>query len=159
MLLSTVFFLTVTTVTRVILSVSFLHQLCASEKKKKKPSKILEGSQIKTLESSLFFFSLHKAQVFVFLSLNRKLTLLLTGVFFFFLKDQKDRVYSTVKSRSTSATVNHLKPSTAYVFQVRAFTSAGYGMYGPRLEVTTKDESSGAGTEYCYHWKICTDMM
>ncbi|KAI5627749.1 ephrin type-A receptor 7 isoform X5 [Silurus asotus] len=64
----------------------------------------------------------------------------------YYEKDQKDRIYSTVKSKSTSATVNNLKPSTAYVFQIRAFTSAGYGMFGPRLEVTTKDESSGAAT-------------
>uniref|UniRef100_A0A8C7NYL1 Ephrin type-A receptor 7 n=1 Tax=Oncorhynchus mykiss TaxID=8022 RepID=A0A8C7NYL1_ONCMY len=60
----------------------------------------------------------------------------------YYEKDQKDRIYSTVKSRSTSATVNNLKPSTAYVFQIRAFTTAGYGTYGPRLEVTTKEEAS-----------------
>ncbi|XP_017553226.2 ephrin type-A receptor 7 isoform X4 [Pygocentrus nattereri] len=64
----------------------------------------------------------------------------------YYEKDQKDRIYSTVKSKSTSATVNNLKPSTAYVFQIRAFTAAGYGMFGPRLEVTTKEESSGAAT-------------
>ncbi|XP_052379427.1 ephrin type-A receptor 7 isoform X1 [Oncorhynchus keta] len=62
----------------------------------------------------------------------------------YYEKDQKDRIYSTVKSRSTSATVNNLKPSTAYVFQIRAFTAAGYGTYGPRLEVTTKEEASAA---------------
>uniref|UniRef100_A0A6Q2YPD6 Ephrin type-A receptor 7 n=1 Tax=Esox lucius TaxID=8010 RepID=A0A6Q2YPD6_ESOLU len=56
---------------------------------------------------------------------------------------EKDRIYSTVKSRSTSATVNNLKPSTAYVFQIRAFTAAGYGTFGPRVEVTTKEEASG----------------
>ncbi|KAK2846145.1 hypothetical protein Q7C36_010999 [Tachysurus vachellii] len=59
----------------------------------------------------------------------------------YYEKDQKDRIYSTVKSKFTSATVNNLRPSTAYVFQIRAFTSAGYGMFSPRLEVTTKDES------------------
>uniref|UniRef100_A0AAR2LZU9 Ephrin type-A receptor 7 n=1 Tax=Pygocentrus nattereri TaxID=42514 RepID=A0AAR2LZU9_PYGNA len=63
----------------------------------------------------------------------------------YYEKDQKDRIYSTVKSKSTSATVNNLKPSTAYVFQIRAFTAAGYGMFGPRLEVTTKEDS---GTTY-----------
>uniref|UniRef100_A0A8C9WG47 Ephrin type-A receptor 7 n=2 Tax=Scleropages formosus TaxID=113540 RepID=A0A8C9WG47_SCLFO len=61
----------------------------------------------------------------------------------YYEKDQKDRIYSTVKSKSTSATVNNLKPSTAYVFQIRAFTAAGYGTYGPRLEVTTKEEATG----------------
>ncbi|XP_054474814.1 ephrin type-A receptor 7 isoform X3 [Anoplopoma fimbria] len=61
----------------------------------------------------------------------------------YYEKDQKDRVYSTVRSKSTSATVNNLKPSTAYVFQIRAFTEAGYGTYGPRLEITTKEEATG----------------
>ncbi|XP_051500999.1 ephrin type-A receptor 7 [Myxocyprinus asiaticus] len=64
----------------------------------------------------------------------------------YYEKDQKDRIYSTVKSKSTSATVNNLKPSTAYVFQIRAFTAAGYGTFGPRLEVTTKEESAGSAT-------------
>uniref|UniRef100_A0A665VYP2 Ephrin type-A receptor 7 n=1 Tax=Echeneis naucrates TaxID=173247 RepID=A0A665VYP2_ECHNA len=47
----------------------------------------------------------------------------------YYEKDQKNRIYSTVRSKSTSATVNNLKPSTAYVFQIRAFTEAGYGTY------------------------------
>lgn len=58
-------------------------------------------------------------------------------------QEQKDRIYSTVRSKSTSATVNNLKPSTAYVFQIRAFTEAGYGTFGPRLEITTKEEETG----------------
>uniref|UniRef100_A0A3Q0T857 receptor protein-tyrosine kinase n=1 Tax=Amphilophus citrinellus TaxID=61819 RepID=A0A3Q0T857_AMPCI len=61
----------------------------------------------------------------------------------YYEKDQKDRIYSTVRSKSTSVTVNNLKPSTAYVFQIRAFTEAGYGTYGPRLEITTKEEATG----------------
>ncbi|RXM29712.1 Ephrin type-A receptor 7 [Acipenser ruthenus] len=60
----------------------------------------------------------------------------------YYEKDQRDRTYSTVKSKSTSATVNNLKPSTAYVFQIRAFTAAGYGTYGPRLEVITQEEAT-----------------
>uniref|UniRef100_A0A672HSB8 Ephrin type-A receptor 7 n=1 Tax=Salarias fasciatus TaxID=181472 RepID=A0A672HSB8_SALFA len=65
----------------------------------------------------------------------------------YYEKDQKDRIYSTVRSRSTSATVNNLKPSTAYVFQIRAFTEAGYGTFGPRLEITTKEEATGEAPE------------
>ncbi|MEQ2161643.1 Ephrin type-A receptor 7 [Goodea atripinnis] len=61
----------------------------------------------------------------------------------YYEKNQKDRIYSTVRSKSTYATVNNLKPSTAYVFQIRAFTEAGYGTFGPRLEITTKEEASG----------------
>ncbi|XP_023131503.1 ephrin type-A receptor 7 isoform X1 [Amphiprion ocellaris] len=62
----------------------------------------------------------------------------------YYEKDQKDRIYSTVRSKSTSATVNNLKPNTAYIFQIRAFTEAGYGTYGPRLEITTKEEATAA---------------
>ncbi|XP_054618667.1 ephrin type-A receptor 7 isoform X2 [Dunckerocampus dactyliophorus] len=62
----------------------------------------------------------------------------------YYEKDQKDRTYSTVRARSPSATVNNLKPSTAYVFQIRAFTQAGYGTFGPRLEITTKEEATAA---------------
>uniref|UniRef100_A0AAY4BDR1 Ephrin type-A receptor 7 n=1 Tax=Denticeps clupeoides TaxID=299321 RepID=A0AAY4BDR1_9TELE len=74
----------------------------------------------------------------------------------YYEKDQKDRIYSTVKSKSTSATVNNLKPSTAYVFQIRAFTAAGYGTFGPRLEVTTKEEPSGTASTFsacAFSWK------
>ncbi|XP_057678449.1 ephrin type-A receptor 7 isoform X1 [Corythoichthys intestinalis] len=60
----------------------------------------------------------------------------------YYKKDQKDQTYSTVKAKSTTATVNNLKPSTAYVFQIRAFTQAGYGIFGPRIEITTKEDST-----------------
>lgn len=46
--------------------------------------------------------------------------------------------------------MNNLKPSTAYVFQIRAFTTAGYGTYGPRLEVTTKEEASGTSRTHAW---------
>ncbi|XP_061900413.1 ephrin type-A receptor 7 isoform X1 [Entelurus aequoreus] len=62
----------------------------------------------------------------------------------YYEKDLKDRTYSTVRARSTSATVNHLKPSTAYVFQIRAFTQAGYGTFSPRVEIMTKEEATAA---------------
>uniref|UniRef100_A0A3P9L0Z2 Ephrin type-A receptor 7 n=1 Tax=Oryzias latipes TaxID=8090 RepID=A0A3P9L0Z2_ORYLA len=61
----------------------------------------------------------------------------------YYEKDQKDRIYSTVRSKSTSATVNNLKPSTAYVFQIRALTEAGYSNYSPQLEITTQEEATG----------------
>uniref|UniRef100_A0A8C1MGN1 Ephrin type-A receptor 7 n=1 Tax=Cyprinus carpio TaxID=7962 RepID=A0A8C1MGN1_CYPCA len=64
-----------------------------------------------------------------------------------FCGNSTNRIYSTVKSKSTSATVNNLKPSTAYIFQIRAFTAAGYGTFGPRVEVTTKEESTGSGEQ------------
>ncbi|XP_059837378.1 ephrin type-A receptor 7 isoform X8 [Hypanus sabinus] len=67
----------------------------------------------------------------------------------YYEKNLKDRTYSTVKSTSTSTTINNLKPGTAYIFQIRAFTTAGYGSYSPRLEVLTLEETTAtaASTE------------
>uniref|UniRef100_UPI00398F18F9 ephrin type-A receptor 7 isoform X2 n=1 Tax=Pristiophorus japonicus TaxID=55135 RepID=UPI00398F18F9 len=67
----------------------------------------------------------------------------------YYEKNLKERTYSTVKATSTSTTINNLKPGTTYIFQIRAFTTAGYGNYSPRLEVLTLDESTAtaASTE------------
>ncbi|XP_054248175.1 ephrin type-A receptor 7 isoform X7 [Indicator indicator] len=56
----------------------------------------------------------------------------------YYEKDQRERTYSTVKTKSTSASINNLKPGTVYVFQIRAFTAAGYGNYSPRLDFFTE---------------------
>ncbi|XP_063143188.1 ephrin type-A receptor 7 isoform X4 [Rattus norvegicus] len=61
----------------------------------------------------------------------------------YYEKDQRERTYSTLKTKSTSASINNLKPGTVYVFQIRAFTAAGYGNYSPRLDVATLEEASG----------------
>ncbi|XP_051781618.1 ephrin type-A receptor 7 isoform X2 [Erpetoichthys calabaricus] len=60
----------------------------------------------------------------------------------YYEKDQKERTYSTVKTKTTSAVINNLKPGTTYMFQIRAFTAAGYGTYGPRLEIITQEEAT-----------------
>ncbi|XP_018414453.1 PREDICTED: ephrin type-A receptor 7 isoform X3 [Nanorana parkeri] len=60
----------------------------------------------------------------------------------YYEKDQRDRTYSTLKTKLTSASINNLRPGTVYVFQIRAFTAAGYGMYSPRLDVTTLEEAT-----------------
>uniref|UniRef100_A0A8D0C503 receptor protein-tyrosine kinase n=1 Tax=Salvator merianae TaxID=96440 RepID=A0A8D0C503_SALMN len=60
----------------------------------------------------------------------------------YYEKDQRERTYSTVKTKSTSVSVNNLKPGTVYVFQIRAFTAAGYGNYSPRLDVATLEEAT-----------------
>lgn len=38
-----------------------------------------------------------------------------------------------------------------YVFQIRAFTAAGYGNYSPRLDVATLEEATGKMFEGNYH--------
>lgn len=48
--------------------------------------------------------------------------------------------------------VNNLKPGTVYVFQIRAFTAAGYGNYSPRLDVATLEEATGKHLDL---WEIC----
>ncbi|XP_068087282.1 ephrin type-A receptor 7 isoform X5 [Hyperolius riggenbachi] len=60
----------------------------------------------------------------------------------YYEKDQRERTYSTLKTKSTSASINNLRPGTVYVFQIRAFTAAGYGMYSPRLDITTLEEAT-----------------
>ncbi|XP_030041729.1 ephrin type-A receptor 8-like [Microcaecilia unicolor] len=55
----------------------------------------------------------------------------------YFEKDKEMQSYSTLKSKATSATVSGLKPSTRYLFQVRARTSAGCGRFSQILEVET----------------------
>ncbi|XP_018118868.1 ephrin type-A receptor 7 isoform X2 [Xenopus laevis] len=60
----------------------------------------------------------------------------------YYEKDQRERTYSTLKTKLTSVSINNLRPGTAYIFQIRAFTAAGYGMYSPRLDVTTLEEAT-----------------
>jgi EphA7 len=67
------------------------------------------------------------------------------------LQDQRERTYSTLKTKSTSASINNLKPGTVYVFQIRAVTAAGYGNYSPRLDVATLEEASGKMFEGNYN--------
>lgn len=60
--------------------------------------------------------------------------------FFFFLiwwQDNEEHIYSTLKSKNTSARVSGLKPGTKYIFQVRARTSAGVGRFSQNVEIQT----------------------
>ncbi|TRZ00321.1 hypothetical protein DNTS_007152 [Danionella cerebrum] len=45
--------------------------------------------------------------------------------------------YTIVKSKEMEVSVDSLKPSSAYIFQVRARTSAGYGGFSRRFEFET----------------------
>ncbi|RMB91744.1 hypothetical protein DUI87_31974 [Hirundo rustica rustica] len=55
----------------------------------------------------------------------------------YYEKDKEMQSYSTLKSKSTTATVSGLKPATRYIFQVRARTSAGCGRFSQTVEVET----------------------
>lgn len=52
------------------------------------------------------------------------------------LKDQETS-YTIIKSKETEIVVDGLKPSSAYIFQIRARTSAGYGGFSRRFEFET----------------------
>uniref|UniRef100_A0A8C1H5S6 receptor protein-tyrosine kinase n=1 Tax=Cyprinus carpio carpio TaxID=630221 RepID=A0A8C1H5S6_CYPCA len=45
--------------------------------------------------------------------------------------------YTIIKSKETDVLVDGLKPSSAYIFQIRARTSAGYGGFSRRFEFET----------------------
>ncbi|XP_030918778.1 ephrin type-A receptor 8 isoform X4 [Geospiza fortis] len=55
----------------------------------------------------------------------------------YYEKDKEMQSYSTLKSKSTTATISGLKPATRYIFQVRARTSAGCGRFSQTVEVET----------------------
>ncbi|XP_069478754.1 ephrin type-A receptor 10 [Ambystoma mexicanum] len=65
----------------------------------------------------------------------------------YYEKDQRDQSYSTVKTASTAVTVSNLKPSTVYVFQIRASSSQDYGSYSPSFEVETIGELALVSSE------------
>lgn len=52
-------------------------------------------------------------------------------------QDNEEHVYSTLKSKNTTARVLGLKPGTKYIFQVRARTSAGCGRFSQNVEIQT----------------------
>uniref|UniRef100_A0A4W3HIY7 receptor protein-tyrosine kinase n=1 Tax=Callorhinchus milii TaxID=7868 RepID=A0A4W3HIY7_CALMI len=54
----------------------------------------------------------------------------------YFEKDQETS-YTIIKSRETQITADGLKPTTVYIFQIRARTAAGYGDYSLKFEFET----------------------
>uniref|UniRef100_A0A8C2KQI9 receptor protein-tyrosine kinase n=1 Tax=Cyprinus carpio TaxID=7962 RepID=A0A8C2KQI9_CYPCA len=50
---------------------------------------------------------------------------------------EKETSYTIIKSKETDVLVDGLKPSSAYIFQIRARTSAGYGGFSRRFEFET----------------------
>lgn len=54
-------------------------------------------------------------------------------------KDQETS-YTIIKSKETTVIADGLKPASAYVFQIRARTAAGYGGFSRRFEFETSPE-------------------
>uniref|UniRef100_A0A8D0DBH5 receptor protein-tyrosine kinase n=1 Tax=Sander lucioperca TaxID=283035 RepID=A0A8D0DBH5_SANLU len=64
----------------------------------------------------------------------------------------QDSSYTIIKSKETEMVVEGLKPSSAYIFQVRARTSAGYGAFSRRFEFQTSPYFTAftcAQKQYC----------
>uniref|UniRef100_A0A9J7ZPJ7 receptor protein-tyrosine kinase n=1 Tax=Cyprinus carpio carpio TaxID=630221 RepID=A0A9J7ZPJ7_CYPCA len=64
----------------------------------------------------------------------------------YFEKDQETS-YTIIKSKETDVLVDGLKPSSAYIFQIRARTSAGYGGFSRRFEFETSPYSVAASSD------------
>uniref|UniRef100_A0AAQ4R4A6 receptor protein-tyrosine kinase n=1 Tax=Gasterosteus aculeatus aculeatus TaxID=481459 RepID=A0AAQ4R4A6_GASAC len=54
-----------------------------------------------------------------------------------YFEKEQDSSYTIIKSKETEMVVDSLKPSSVYIFQVRARTSAGYGAFSRRFEFQT----------------------
>ncbi|XP_075401069.1 ephrin type-A receptor 5 isoform X8 [Tenrec ecaudatus] len=64
----------------------------------------------------------------------------------YFEKDQESS-YTIIKSKETTITAEDLKPASVYVFQIRARTAAGYGIYSRRFEFETTPVFAASGDE------------
>ncbi|XP_059400617.1 ephrin type-A receptor 5-like isoform X1 [Carassius carassius] len=64
----------------------------------------------------------------------------------YFEKDQETS-YTIIKSKETDVLVDGLKPSSAYIFQIRARTSAGYGGFSRHFEFETSPYSVAASSD------------
>ncbi|KAM6075681.1 ephrin type-A receptor 5 isoform 8-T8 [Chlamydotis macqueenii] len=63
----------------------------------------------------------------------------------YFEKDQETS-YTIIKSKETTITADGLKPGSAYIFQIRARTAAGYGGFSRRFEFETSPASVAASS-------------
>ncbi|XP_037237593.1 ephrin type-A receptor 5 isoform X7 [Falco rusticolus] len=64
----------------------------------------------------------------------------------YFEKDQ-EMSYTIIKSKETTITADGLKPGSAYIFQIRARTAAGYGGFSRRFEFETSPVSVAASSD------------
>ncbi|XP_034860787.1 ephrin type-A receptor 5 isoform X5 [Mirounga angustirostris] len=64
----------------------------------------------------------------------------------YFEKDQETS-YTIIKSKETTVTAEGLKPASVYVFQIRARTAAGYGVFSRRFEFETIPVSVEASSD------------
>uniref|UniRef100_A0A671W5B6 receptor protein-tyrosine kinase n=1 Tax=Sparus aurata TaxID=8175 RepID=A0A671W5B6_SPAAU len=66
-----------------------------------------------------------------------------------YFEKEQDSSYTIIKSKETEMEVEGLKPSSVYIFQVRARTSAGYGAFSRRFEFQTSPYCEYTRQRYC----------
>lgn len=57
-------------------------------------------------------------------------------------QEQEQLSYSSTRTRAPSVVITGLRPSTAYIFHVRAHTADGYTAYSPTFEFSTAAEGT-----------------
>ncbi|XP_033867933.3 ephrin type-A receptor 6 isoform X1 [Acipenser ruthenus] len=60
----------------------------------------------------------------------------------YYEKEHEELSYSSTRSKAASVIITGLKPTTKYVFHIRARSAAGYSSYSPRYEYETSNETS-----------------
>ncbi|KAM7424305.1 hypothetical protein PAMA_000576 [Pampus argenteus] len=63
----------------------------------------------------------------------------------YYEKEQEQLSYSSTRTKNPSVVITGLRPSTVYVFHVRARTAAGYTAYGPSFQFATAAEVPFSG--------------
>ncbi|XP_078214686.1 ephrin type-A receptor 3 isoform X4 [Callithrix jacchus] len=58
-----------------------------------------------------------------------------------YYEKEQETSYTILRARATNVTISGLKPDTAYVFQIRARTAAGYGTNSRKFEFETSPDS------------------
>ncbi|XP_043573945.1 ephrin type-A receptor 5-like isoform X3 [Chiloscyllium plagiosum] len=64
-----------------------------------------------------------------------------------YFEKAQETSYTIIKSKETEITVDGLKPTTVYIFQIRARTAAGYGGYSRKFEFETSPVSLPASAQ------------
>uniref|UniRef100_H3AY04 receptor protein-tyrosine kinase n=1 Tax=Latimeria chalumnae TaxID=7897 RepID=H3AY04_LATCH len=65
----------------------------------------------------------------------------------YFEKEDQETSYTIIKSKDTEVIADGLKPASAYIFQIRARTAAGYGGFSRRFEFETSPISVAASND------------
>ncbi|KAG5833628.1 hypothetical protein ANANG_G00277900 [Anguilla anguilla] len=60
----------------------------------------------------------------------------------YYEKEHEQMSYSSTRTKTPSVIITGLKPSTRYIFHIRARSSTGYSSYSPKFEYETGDETS-----------------